>query len=101
MGSLLEEQVRQALYDSNLSNSEIARRCKVARSTVGLWKNGHAIRSNNLSKLCAILGINRAIEDDLRPAQQRLVRLISSMQSDDDDVLAVLEKLLLALRKNT
>ena len=100
MKSLLEEQIRKALIESNLSNSEIARRCGVARSTVGLWKSGQTIRSDNLSKLCVVLGVNQSIEGDLRPIQTRLVRLVSSMTSEDDDVLLVLEKLLTSLRKN-
>ncbi|EHV5557690.1 helix-turn-helix domain-containing protein [Vibrio parahaemolyticus] len=101
MASLLEEEVRKALNESNLSNSEIARRCKVARSTVGLWKNGQAIRSDNLSRLCTVLGINQSFDNDLRPIQTKLVRLISSMTAEDDDVLVVLEKLLIALRKKS
>ncbi len=65
----LEEGGHKALSETVLSNSEIARRCGVVRSTVALWKNGHTVRSNNLAKLCLVLDIH-------------------------DDVLAALEKLL-------
>lgn len=95
----LEERVYQALLETPLSNSEVARRCGVARSTVGLWKEGHTIRSNNLTKLCQVLGVNEHIELSLRPQQKSIVRVISSLSPEHDDVLHSLEKLLINLNK--
>ncbi len=95
----LEERVHRALQETTLSNSEIARRCNVARSTVGLWKDGKSIRSDNLSTLCTILGIDDHIESSLRPQQRKIVRVISSLSPEYDDILSSLEKLLSNLDK--
>jgi DNA-binding Xre family transcriptional regulator len=93
----LEKRIQKALADTALSNSEIARRCNVARSTVGLWKDGHTIRSDNLTRLCQVLGIDDQLELPLRPQQKKVVRLVSSLQEEHDDVLHALEKLLTSL----
>ncbi|HHY0551845.1 TPA: helix-turn-helix domain-containing protein [Vibrio parahaemolyticus] len=92
---MIEDQVRKALNESRLSNSEIARRCNVARSTVGLWKQGKAIRSKNLSELCVVLGIDLSNNQHLRPTQQRVIQLISALDQEHDDVLLALEKMLM------
>jgi len=95
----LEERVYEALLETALSNSEVARRCGVARSTVALWKSGHAVRSDNLTKLCLALGIDDSIESVLRPQQKRVVRIVSGLSPEHDDVLASLEKLLSKLEQ--
>ena len=94
----LEERMHEALLETALSNSEIARRCNVARSTVGLWKEGHAVRSDNLAKLYQALGIDENIESSLRPQQKNVVRLISTLSPEHDDILVSLEKLLKNLK---
>ncbi|AUI88915.1 hypothetical protein BS333_21280 (plasmid) [Vibrio azureus] len=93
----LEKRVHKALLESTLSNSEIARRCKVARSTIPLWKEGRAIRSDNLAKVCEILGIDDSLELSLRPIQKNLVRTISALPEEHDHILKSLETLLQAL----
>ena len=90
----LDKRIYKALLETSLSNSEIARRCDVARSTVGLWKAGNVVRSDNLVSLCRALGIDEHIEVNLRPQQKTLVRMISSLPPEHDYVLKALEVLL-------
>ncbi|WP_039949135.1 helix-turn-helix domain-containing protein [Vibrio ichthyoenteri] len=92
--SELDKRVHKALLETNLSNSEIARRCDVARSTVGLWKRGNVVRSDNLVNLCRVLGIDENIEGNLRPHQKSIVRTISSLQPKHDHILETLDILL-------
>ena len=95
----IEKRLIKALNDCPLSNSEIARRCNVARSTVGKWKLNGKIQTDNLSKLCSVIGLSEkeilnGKKNQLRDIQLRVICLIRAVPPEQDNLLMAIEKLL-------
>ena len=98
-----ELNVYTALKVSTLSNSEIADKCGVARSTVRKWRLGSKIKSDNLIVLCEVLNIQL---DDLtlnntttRERQSSLISVVQQWPEDQDEVLVVMKKMLVGYLK--